>query len=59
MKKEKFILGVDYYIERNRWVFTEEYLRKRGFCCFSNCRHCPYKPEKEPDGNTERIPAEA
>jgi hypothetical protein len=24
-------------------VFTAEYLRKRGYCCDNNCRHCPYK----------------
>ncbi len=23
-------------------VFTEEYLRNRGYCCKSGCRHCPY-----------------
>jgi hypothetical protein len=23
-------------------VFTAEYLLKRGYCCGSGCRHCPY-----------------
>jgi hypothetical protein len=23
-------------------VYTEKYLLKRGFCCQSGCRHCPY-----------------
>jgi hypothetical protein len=23
-------------------VFTEQYHRKRGYCCESGCRHCPY-----------------
>jgi len=23
-------------------VFTEKYLLKRGYCCKSGCRHCPY-----------------
>ncbi len=23
-------------------VFTEHYLKKRGYCCKSGCRHCPY-----------------
>ena len=23
-------------------VFTEAYHRKRGYCCESGCRHCPY-----------------
>jgi hypothetical protein len=36
------IEGVDYYIENGLYVFTAEYLRKRGYCCESGCRHCPY-----------------
>jgi hypothetical protein len=35
--------GLDYYIEDGRWVFTEHFLLKRGHCCGSGCRHCPYK----------------
>jgi hypothetical protein len=23
-------------------VFTEKYHLKRGYCCLSGCRHCPY-----------------
>ncbi|WP_237563190.1 DUF5522 domain-containing protein [Algoriphagus kandeliae] len=23
-------------------VFTEKYHRKRGYCCGSGCKHCPY-----------------
>ena len=34
--------GVDYYIENGLFVFTSEFLRKRGYCCESGCRHCPY-----------------
>lgn len=34
--------GIDYYVENGLWVFTEHYLRKRGYCCESGCRHCPY-----------------
>ncbi len=34
--------GVDYYLENGNIVFTEEYHKKRGYCCESNCRHCPY-----------------
>jgi hypothetical protein len=33
----------DYYLsEQGFIVFTEIYLRKRGYCCKSGCRHCPY-----------------
>jgi hypothetical protein len=41
--------GLDYYVEDGRWVFTEHYLRKRGHCCESGCRHCPYGYRKEVD----------
>ncbi len=34
--------GVDYYIENGKYVFTENYLRARGKCCKSGCRHCPW-----------------
>ncbi len=34
--------GVDFYYENGLMVFTAEYLRKRGYCCRSGCRHCPY-----------------
>jgi hypothetical protein len=36
------IEGVDYYREGPYLVFTEKYLRERGYCCESGCRHCPY-----------------
>ncbi len=32
----------DYYIENNKYVFTEKYHLKRGNCCGNFCRHCPY-----------------
>lgn len=47
----------DYYLDENGlMVFTEKYHLKRGYCCQSGCRHCPYgfsktapapKPEEE------------
>lgn len=33
----------DFYYEGPYLVFTAEYHLKRGYCCNSNCRHCPYK----------------
>lgn len=33
----------DFYIENGQYVFTEKYHLKRGSCCNSGCRHCPYK----------------
>lgn len=37
----------DYYFEGPYMVFTEQYHRRRGYCCGSGCRHCPYKPAKK------------
>ncbi len=39
---ERLVEEVDYYIENGLYVFTEHYLLKRGYCCQSGCRHCPY-----------------
>ena len=35
----------DFYYEGPYMVFTAAYHLKRGYCCNSNCRHCPYKGE--------------
>ncbi|HET9478946.1 MAG TPA: DUF5522 domain-containing protein [Pyrinomonadaceae bacterium] len=32
----------DFYLERGAMVFTGSYLKRRGYCCGSGCRHCPY-----------------
>jgi hypothetical protein len=37
--------GEDYYTEGGRMVFTEAYHLKRGYCCNSKCRHCPYREQ--------------
>lgn len=54
---ESLTEGVDYYIENGLYVFTAQYLRKRGYCCGSGCRHCPYGNGKvQPDTHsTEAI----
>lgn len=33
----------DYYYEGAYMVFTAAYHLKRGYCCQSGCRHCPYR----------------
>jgi hypothetical protein len=33
----------DFYMEGPYVVFTAAYHLRRGFCCNSECRHCPYK----------------
>jgi hypothetical protein len=40
---EPLIEGIDYYVEGVLFVFTAKYLRERGYCCESGCRHCPYR----------------
>ena len=43
MKKIIPIEEGDYYLTPEGYrCFTEQYLLKRGYCCESNCRHCPY-----------------
>lgn len=32
----------DYYLEGGALVFTGDYLKRRGYCCDSGCRNCPY-----------------
>jgi|HubBroStandDraft_1064217.scaffolds.fasta_scaffold18784_2 hypothetical protein len=33
----------DFYYENGLMVFTAAYHRKRGYCCNSGCRHCPFR----------------
>jgi hypothetical protein len=33
----------DFYMENGLVVFTAAYHLKRGYCCNSGCRHCPYR----------------
>lgn len=48
-----FIEGEDYYKDKfGNIVMTESYHIKRGKCCGSRCRHCPYIPQYQ-RGNTK------
>ena len=47
MIERELIAGIDYYLEDEKMVFTAQYLRDRGYCCTSGCRHCPYGFERE------------
>ena len=42
MMPDDLVEGIDYYMENGFMVFTAQYLRDRGYCCESGCRHCPY-----------------
>jgi hypothetical protein len=39
----------DYYYEGPYLVFTAQYHLKRGTCCHSGCRHCPYRSSSSED----------
>jgi hypothetical protein len=45
----------DYYFEHGLLVYTSAFHLKRGSCCGSGCRHCPYEPKYEA-GNTQVRP---
>jgi len=46
-KKDTELLEArDYYLENGLFVFTAAFLRKRGYCCESGCRHCPYQNQE-------------
>jgi hypothetical protein len=49
----QLVEGEDYYIENGYYVFTSGYLLKRGYCCGSGCRHCPYGNSKDRDKTVE------
>ena len=43
MKKNIPIEEGDYYLTPEGYrCFTEQYHLRRGYCCESGCRHCPY-----------------
>ncbi|UJH92294.1 DUF5522 domain-containing protein [Antarcticibacterium sp. 1MA-6-2] len=40
----------DYYLTPEGFrCFTAKYLLKRGYCCKSGCRHCPYGYDRKTD----------
>ena len=42
----------DYYFDGPYMVFTEAYHLKRGYCCNSGCRHCPYREKATEDSKS-------
>ena len=38
----------EYYLSEEGYIiFTEKYHLKRGYCCQSGCKHCPYGFDKK------------
>jgi len=50
-EKDEYYLTPEGYI-----VFTEKYHLKRGYCCQSGCRHCPwnYNTKKADKNNKQK-----
>lgn len=40
--QQSLVEGEDFYLEGTAMVFTAQFLLKRGYCCESGCRNCPY-----------------
>lgn len=51
VKKDELIENIDFYFENGLMVLTAHFLKKRGYCCISNCRHCPYNKKDQSDHN--------
>ena len=50
----KLVEGEDFYREGGYIVFTAAYHLRRGYCCESGCRHCPYRAGKRPEREDEK-----
>jgi hypothetical protein len=48
----------DYYLEGGNMVFTAAYHLKRGSCCGSGCRHCPYGEAQNESYSTPPFPGD-
>lgn len=46
----------DWYLEKGLLVYTSAYHLRRGSCCGSGCRHCPYEPKHVAGNQTVRSP---
>ena len=52
----KLLNNTDYYFNENGLlVFTETYLKKRGFCCGNGCKHCPYNYINVPEEKRKEL----
>jgi hypothetical protein len=51
--KGALVEGEDFYREGALVVFTARFLLRRGYCCGSGCRHCPYDVGGSHEGTGE------
>ena len=47
LNKPKLLPTDFYYNADGRMVLTEEYHKRRGYCCNNGCKHCPYPKEEK------------
>ncbi|MEO5601703.1 MAG: DUF5522 domain-containing protein [Cyclobacteriaceae bacterium] len=45
----------EFYMENGLVVFTRSYHLKRGYCCKSGCRHCPYSSATESEDKGKKL----
>ncbi len=39
----------EFYMESGKFVLTERFLWRRGYCCGNGCRHCPFEYAQVPE----------
>ena len=52
--QQPLVEGEDYVMEGPYMVFTAAYHLKRGYCCESGCRNCPWREKDKKNEETER-----
>ena len=45
----------DFYWDEGKMVLTEQYHLKRGSCCNSGCKHCPYGKYKQSEQKIKKL----
>ena len=56
MREEQVLVeGEDFYREGAFVVFTARYHLRRGHCCESGCRHCPYRAASDVRDEEESV----
>ncbi|SKC40165.1 DUF5522 domain-containing protein [Ohtaekwangia koreensis] len=53
-REDDFKDSIYHYMENGLIVFTEAFHLKRGYCCKSGCRHCPYGFKKGKGDKAEK-----
>ena len=57
-ENQRPVEGEDFYREGPYVVFTAAYHLRRGYCCGSGCRHCPYGDEAKEIEKADEEPGE-